>query len=43
MSISFTLDRLHFRVKQNRWLRYFAVFNRTITLQFHQYESRDQK
>ncbi|WP_128545454.1 DoxX family protein [Larkinella soli] len=23
-----TLDRLHFRAKQNRWLRYFARFNR---------------
>ena len=30
MSISFTLDRLHFRVKQNRWLRYFAIFNRIV-------------
>jgi len=29
MSISSTLDGLHFKVKQNRWLRYFAVFNRT--------------
>jgi uncharacterized membrane protein YphA (DoxX/SURF4 family) len=28
MSIPSTLDRLHFRAKQNRWLRYFAVFNR---------------
>ncbi len=28
MSISSKLDRLHFKVKQNRWLRYFAVFNR---------------
>lgn len=28
MSISSKLDRLHFRVRENRWLRYFAVFNR---------------
>jgi hypothetical protein len=28
MSISSTLDQLHYNVKQNRWLRYFAVFNR---------------
>ncbi|MEO6523070.1 MAG: DoxX family protein [Mucilaginibacter sp.] len=28
MSISSTLNQLHFKVKQNRWLRYFAVFNR---------------
>jgi uncharacterized membrane protein YphA (DoxX/SURF4 family) len=28
MGISSTLDRLHFQAKQNRWLRYFAVFNR---------------
>jgi uncharacterized membrane protein YphA (DoxX/SURF4 family) len=28
MSISSTLDRLHFQAKQNRWLQYFAVFNR---------------
>ena len=28
MSISSTLDRVHCRVKQNRWLRYFYVFNR---------------
>lgn len=28
MTISSTLNRLHVRVKQNRWLRYFAVFNR---------------
>ena len=28
MSISSTLDRVHFQVKQKRWLRYFAVFNR---------------
>ena len=28
MSISSTLDRLHFRVRRNRWLRYFTVFNR---------------
>ena len=28
MSISSVLDRLHFRVKQNKWLGYFAVFNR---------------
>ncbi|MGI8640455.1 MAG: DoxX family protein [Pyrinomonadaceae bacterium] len=27
MSISSTLDRLHSQAKQNRWLRYFAVFN----------------
>ncbi|MGB8191904.1 MAG: hypothetical protein WCF67_08300, partial [Chitinophagaceae bacterium] len=25
MSISSTLDRIHFKAKQNRWLRYFAV------------------
>ena len=28
MSVSSKLDRLHFQVKENRWLRYFAVFNR---------------
>lgn len=28
MTFSSTLDRLHAQVKQNRWLRYFAVFNR---------------
>ncbi len=28
MSISIKLDQLHLRVRQNRWLRYFAVFNR---------------
>ncbi|MCW3103269.1 MAG: hypothetical protein JWO09_1709 [Bacteroidetes bacterium] len=28
MSISSTLDRLHSKAKQNKWLRYFAVFNR---------------
>jgi uncharacterized membrane protein YphA (DoxX/SURF4 family) len=28
MRISSTLDRLHLRVRENRWLRYFAVFNR---------------
>jgi uncharacterized membrane protein YphA (DoxX/SURF4 family) len=28
MSVSSKLDRLHFRVRQNKWLRYFAVFNR---------------
>lgn len=28
MSISSGLDRLHIRVKQNMWLRYFTVFNR---------------
>ena len=28
MSISSTLDQLHFQAKQNKWLRYFAVFNR---------------
>jgi uncharacterized membrane protein YphA (DoxX/SURF4 family) len=28
MNIATTLDRLHFQAKQNRWLRYFAVFNR---------------
>ena len=28
MSISSKLDRLHFQAKENRWLRYFAVFNR---------------
>jgi uncharacterized membrane protein YphA (DoxX/SURF4 family) len=29
MSISSRLDQLHFKAKGNRWLRYFAVFNRT--------------
>ena len=28
MSISSKLDRVHFQVKQNRWLQYFAIFNR---------------
>lgn len=28
MNFSSKLDRLYFRVKNNRWLRYFAVFNR---------------
>jgi uncharacterized membrane protein YphA (DoxX/SURF4 family) len=28
MAIATTLDRLHGQVKQNRWMRYFAVFNR---------------
>ncbi len=28
MRISTTLDRLHLQAKQNRWLRYFAIFNR---------------
>ena len=28
MRIASRLDQLHFRVRQNRWLRYFAVFNR---------------
>jgi uncharacterized membrane protein YphA (DoxX/SURF4 family) len=28
MSFSSTLDRVHYKAKQNRWLRYFAVFNR---------------
>ncbi|MDQ3323035.1 MAG: DoxX family protein [Acidobacteriota bacterium] len=28
MGISSTLDRLHLQAKENRWLRYFAVFNR---------------
>ena len=30
MNIASTLDRLHFQAKDNRWLRYFAVFNRLI-------------
>jgi uncharacterized membrane protein YphA (DoxX/SURF4 family) len=30
MSLSFTLDRLHFQARQNRWLRDFAVFNRIV-------------
>ena len=28
MSISSTLDQLHFRARENKWLQYFAVFNR---------------
>lgn len=28
MSISSELDQLHFKIKQNKWLRYFTVFNR---------------
>jgi len=28
MSISSTLDRIHFQAKQKKWLRYFTVFNR---------------
>jgi uncharacterized membrane protein YphA (DoxX/SURF4 family) len=28
MPLAHTLDRLHARVKANRWFRYFAVFNR---------------
>ncbi|RAK70465.1 DoxX family protein [Hymenobacter edaphi] len=28
MSLPATLDRLHAQARQNRWLRYFAVFNR---------------
>jgi uncharacterized membrane protein YphA (DoxX/SURF4 family) len=28
MSVSSTLDRLHSRVRKNKWLRYFAIFNR---------------
>jgi uncharacterized membrane protein YphA (DoxX/SURF4 family) len=28
MSISSTLNRIHCRAKQNKWLRYFSVFNR---------------
>ncbi|GAA4033075.1 hypothetical protein GCM10022409_16730 [Hymenobacter glaciei] len=28
MSLSTTLDRLHAQAKHNRWMRYFAVFNR---------------
>lgn len=28
MSIASTLDRLHFQARQNKWLHYFAVFNR---------------
>lgn len=28
MSISLTLDQLHTKVKANRWMRYFTVFNR---------------
>lgn len=30
MRISSTLNQVHFKVKQNRWLRYFAVFNRVV-------------
>lgn len=30
MAISATLNHVHFRAKQNRWLRYFAVFNRIV-------------
>jgi uncharacterized membrane protein YphA (DoxX/SURF4 family) len=30
MHISSTLNRLHLKVKQNKWLRYFAVFNRIV-------------
>ncbi|MCD6064217.1 MAG: hypothetical protein K0R82_2128 [Flavipsychrobacter sp.] len=30
MSIATTLDRIHFRAKQNKWLRRFAVFNRVV-------------
>ena len=33
MNISTKLDRLHLQAKQNRWLRYFAIFNR-VTLAF---------
>ena len=28
MNITKRLDALHFKVKQNRWLRYFSIFNR---------------
>ncbi|MCP9234392.1 DoxX family protein [Lewinella sp. JB7] len=28
MSVSTYLDKLHYRSRQNRWLRYFAIFNR---------------
>jgi uncharacterized membrane protein YphA (DoxX/SURF4 family) len=28
MSIASTLDRVHYRAKQNKWLRYFAFCNR---------------
>jgi len=28
MSIYSTLDHIHFKAKQKRWLRYFAIFNR---------------
>jgi uncharacterized membrane protein YphA (DoxX/SURF4 family) len=28
MHISSALDRIHLQAKQNKWLRYFAVFNR---------------
>ena len=28
MPLSDTLDRLHFRARQNRWLYFFAIFNR---------------
>ena len=30
MSISTTLNRVHFQAKQSRFLRYFAVFNRVM-------------
>lgn len=30
MSISSTLDRLHSEAKGNRWLQYFAIFNRIV-------------
>ncbi|GAB3023083.1 DoxX family protein [Spirosoma pulveris] len=30
MNVAATLDRFHARVKQNRWMRYFAVFNRVV-------------
>ncbi len=28
MNISVTLDRIHGKAKQNKWLRYFTIFNR---------------
>lgn len=28
MNIAGRLDRLHWRVRQNKWMRYFAIFNR---------------
>lgn len=28
MNISFKLARIHIRVRENKWLRYFAIFNR---------------